>query len=135
MYSRRKFGPRPGSVARTLGVQSRANRQVTTLSAEPEPRKTMEILHFTFVAPVSHKVTTLASSFPPSYRHGHYADTAVRVWTTIVRVWTLLMSECVCYVCVCACGSVHFLCAGTRKSFVSYVLCVGTDRYQVCKHL
>ena len=43
VYSRRKFGPRPGSVAR-LGVQSRASWQVITgsLSAEPEARRTME---------------------------------------------------------------------------------------------
>ena len=47
VYTRRKSGPRPGSVARALGVTSRANWQVITglLSAEPEPRKTMETSH------------------------------------------------------------------------------------------
>ena len=44
MYSRRKFGPRPGSVASAVGVQSRASWQEITgsLSAEPEPSRTME---------------------------------------------------------------------------------------------
>ena len=45
---RRKFGPRPGSVARALGVQSSASRQIITgsLSAELEPRRTMETQQF-----------------------------------------------------------------------------------------
>ena len=44
LYTRRKFGPRPVSVARALGVQSRANWQEITgsLSAEPGPRETTE---------------------------------------------------------------------------------------------
>ena len=41
---RRKFGPRPGSVARAPGPQSRASWQAITgsLSAEPEPTRPME---------------------------------------------------------------------------------------------
>ena len=52
MYTRRKFGPRPGSVARALGVQSRANAQVITgwVSAEVEPCRTMETPTFQHVA-------------------------------------------------------------------------------------
>ena len=44
MYSRRKFGPRLGSAARALGIQSRASWQVITgsLSVEPEPSRTTE---------------------------------------------------------------------------------------------
>ena len=44
VYSRRKFGPPPGSVARALGVQSRASWQVISgsLSADPEPNRTVE---------------------------------------------------------------------------------------------
>ena len=44
---RRKFGPREGSVARALGVQSREIGQVITgvLSAELEPSKTIENPH------------------------------------------------------------------------------------------
>ena len=43
-----KCGPRPGSVARALGVQSRAIRQVITgsLSDLPEPSRLMEIHNF-----------------------------------------------------------------------------------------
>ena len=50
--TRRKFGPRPGSVARALGVQSRANAQVITgwVSAEVEPCRTMETPTFQHVA-------------------------------------------------------------------------------------
>ena len=41
VYSRRKLGPRPGSVARALGIQSRAKWQLITgsLSSEAEPHK------------------------------------------------------------------------------------------------
>ena len=44
VYTRRKFGPRLGSMARGVGVQSRARWQVVTgsLSADPKSRKTME---------------------------------------------------------------------------------------------
>ena len=47
VYSRRKFGLRPCSVARTLGVQGRAIWQVITgsVSATPEPRTTMKNPH------------------------------------------------------------------------------------------
>ena len=93
LYTRRKFGPRPGSVARALGVQSRTTWQLIagSLSAQPEPRKAIENPLFSFCVPLSHTVTTLASSFPRSYSHGHC---------------------CACvdiaYTCVfCVCGSVH----------------------------
>ena len=44
------FGPRPGSVARALGVQSRASWPFFTrsLSAEPEPSRSMETLKCRF---------------------------------------------------------------------------------------
>ena len=44
LYASRKFGSRPGSVARSLGAQSRANWQVITgsLSAKSEPTRPME---------------------------------------------------------------------------------------------
>ena len=55
MYTRRKFGARPGSVARALGVQSRANWQVITrsLSAELEPTRAMETAQFDILASCS----------------------------------------------------------------------------------
>ena len=73
LYTRCKLGPQRSSVARALGVQSRANWRVIagSPSAEPEPRKTMENPHFIFVAPLSQTITTLASSFPRSYSDGH----------------------------------------------------------------
>ena len=48
VYTTRKFGPRPGSVARALGVQSRANWHLITgsLSVEPEPSRTTETPQF-----------------------------------------------------------------------------------------
>ena len=50
VYTRRKFGPRPGSVARALGVQSHAISQVITgfHFASAEPRRTMEIPNLSF---------------------------------------------------------------------------------------
>ena len=78
---RRKFGSRAGSVARALGAKSREIWQVVvgSLSAELEPSKTMEshisaffrFLCSTAVQARSHG-TTLASSFPRCYSHGHY---------------------------------------------------------------
>ena len=52
LYYRRKFGPRPGSVARALGAKSRdlaSNREISFRPAEP--RRTMESPPF-FFAPL-----------------------------------------------------------------------------------
>ena len=70
---RRKRGSRPGSMVRSLGVQSREIWQVTTgsPSAELELSNTMENPHISFFAPPSHSRTTLASSFPRSCSDGH----------------------------------------------------------------
>ena len=48
VYTKHKFGPRPGSVARVLSVQSRASWQVIMgwASAEPAPWRTMVTPHF-----------------------------------------------------------------------------------------
>ena len=48
VYTGRKFGAWPGSVARALGVQSRASWFCFTgsLAAEPEPSRTMETSQF-----------------------------------------------------------------------------------------
>ena len=122
MYTRRKFGPRPGSVAGALGVQNRANWQVITgsLSAQPEPRETTENPHFRCFAPLSHTVTALASSFPRSYRQ----DTAMRVSTTTMRLGTLRTR--VCAVCAtCACVRVcAFVCWNSTFKLFIFLLCL-----------
>ena len=54
-YARRKFGPRSGSVARALGVRSRAICHVIarSLSAELEPTRAMETAQFDILASCS----------------------------------------------------------------------------------
>ena len=109
--NRRKFGPRPGSVARALGVQSRANWQVITgsLSAEPEPRKTMETPHLHFLA-IAHSCMML-----PLY---HICITTVSQTLKLSTLWQPRYNSsrtsgsslcdrhrrCIC-VCACACHS------------------------------
>ena len=50
MYARRKFAPRPDSVARGLSAQRRASWQELTgsLSAEPRPTRLSETLKLSF---------------------------------------------------------------------------------------
>ena len=53
VYTRRKFGPRPGSVARALGVQRRdlaRNHEIEFRLAEP--RRTMETPQFKIFVPL-----------------------------------------------------------------------------------
>ena len=101
--------------ARSGRSRSPANWQGITrsLTAEPEPRKTMENPHFaSFCSTESHTATTLASSFPRSYRHGTFL---LCVCGYCKRVW------CVC-VCVRVYGSAH-LCAGIPHSNLSIFAC------------
>ena len=117
VYPRRKLRPRPDSMARALGVQSRPIWQLFagSRSAEPEPCRTMENPHFSFsllrfgsavVQPRSYG-TTLASSVPRWYMRG---------WKKITIVWNKLsvavrVCECarVCaFMCVLALGRASF---------------------------
>ena len=111
---RRKFWSPAGSVARTLGVQSRKIWQVITglLSATLEPSKTWENPHIRqrFCSPavnVSNTVITIASTFPRSYSYGHYYVPGMRVWTTttvcVCCYDVCVYAMCVCSVYVCAC--------------------------------
>ena len=63
VYTRQKFWPRPGSVARAQGVQSRASPQVIagSLSAGPEPSRTMETPQFNVFYICSAPAATAAS--------------------------------------------------------------------------
>ena len=124
----RKWRPRPDSVARALGVRSRAIWQVITgsRSAEPEPRWK------TYISALLHVLLHCCSATQPQCNTRFKLSLLLQPRTLLTRVWTLHMR--VCCVCVCASmrGSVH-VCAGTWKSFLwcGFSVLVFTRR---CKH-
>ena len=93
-----------------LGVQSREICPVTTgsLSALPEPRKTMENPYSSFLL---RRATPEQHSLRAFLVHAATGIT-MRVWTTTLRVWTLLMnigSTCACVrVCALVCWNPTF---------------------------
>ena len=97
LYTRRKFGPRVGSVARALCVQSRAIWRVITgsLSVQPEPHKTMENPYFSLFAPPN----------PRSHSHGHYYACVDHYHAGVDIAYAYVC--CVCYVCVRTCACVR----------------------------
>ena len=125
VYTRSKFKPRPGSVARALGVQSRAIWQMVTgrvpLSQSHAGRWKTQFSFSCILAPLlySHAATVQHSlqAFP--------VFTATD--TTYAYVETTYACALRVRVCVCACvrvcasvrGSVH-VCAGTWKCFLWY---------------
>ena len=112
MYTRCKFRPRPGSVARGLGVQSLAIWQVITgsRSAEPEPCRTMEIPHFI--------ITSLQLVYgQPRYNTRFKLSPLLHRRTLLTRVDTTY--ACGHYTCVCA------ACACVRARVCACVLALG----------
>ena len=113
-------------MARALGVQSRANWQVITvsLSGEPELCKTTENPHFSFFAPLSHTVTTLAPKFSPSSQLRTLPSVGGPLPCVCGRLLTRVCAACVLRVRVC--GPLH-LCAGTPHFSVFSIIFALTD--------
>ena len=75
MYTRRKFGPRPSSVARALGVQSRENWQVTTgsVSDDLEPTGLIQTRN-KFRIFKEHRQICRVCSTTNHHHHHHYHE-------------------------------------------------------------
>ena len=105
-----------------LGVQSHANLQVTTgsLSAEPEPRNTMETLHVSIL---------LHTALQPHGNQHSLQTFPVVTGPDTKRVWILLVRVCAARACVCAsvCASVR-VCAGIWNRLLLFgTICLRWD--------
>ena len=105
--TRRKFGPRLDSVARALGVQSRASWQVITgsLSAEPQPRRTMETPQFKKInlQLLYHVCIAPSLKLSNSLLYGSHGQTAVAYQALPFVTATDGASVCTCACCHASC--------------------------------
>ena len=104
VYTRRKSGPRPISVARALGVQSREKWHVTTgsISDDLEPTRPIETRNnFRIFKEKEHRHTCICTVWStPSHHHHHHQEKPPPLSPPARE-----LAACCCCCCCCCCPS------------------------------